>query len=428
MINGFGLQNLGLLALRTPLFSTLTVLAISLVSVFGITKLQFSGENVDILRDGSQELADYDALLKEFRNFNNDAVVLMQVDNLATVDGIETLRELSFEFQLDDRVESILSIFALVRYDGPEKGWASALPAEFDSDEQVAQSLKELVEYIPSAQSLFSPNLDSAVVVVYTKDEAIADSSVRETMDALLELAQEYESNTVKVSIAGQPAIRSGLIDNIVSDLVVLAPIAFALCAILAFILFRQFPAMVLCALPSSLCVLWFLGAMGLSGIELNFLTNILPVLLIVIVFADTLHLYLKWQKFCEQGLEEKAALIEAVEEIGPACAISSLTTAAALLSLCASGNNGLFELGMVGALAVIGGFVSVIVGLPVAAYWALRAGFKPRRATASNLSRLVKPAMGLLQKRSLVIPAGLVPLSARSLCTQCHRQPFSVD
>ena len=129
MINGFGLQRIGLAALRFPVFATLMIAVITAASVFGVSRLGFSGDNIEILRDGSKEMADYDRLLTSFRNFNNDAIVLMRTDNLATVDGIETYRDLHFEFSLDDRVESVLSLFSLVQYDNQRGGWKSAVPA-----------------------------------------------------------------------------------------------------------------------------------------------------------------------------------------------------------------------------------------------------------------------------------------------------------
>ncbi|MEM7288828.1 MAG: MMPL family transporter [Pseudomonadota bacterium] len=415
MLNGFGLDKLGIAALRQPLAATAFIVLVSLLALFGVTRLEFSGENIEILRDGSQELADYDELLANFRDFNNDAVILMRVDNLATVEGIETFRELNFEFQLDERVESILSIFSLVKYGGPEQGWQSALSAEFESDEQVLAELEQLAIDIPSSQSLFSQSYDSAVMVVYTKATAIEDANVRATMQGLTELGKEFETETIKVSIAGQPAIRSDLIRSIASDLIYLAPIAVLLCAALAFILFRHPVAMVICAFPSLLSILWFLGGAGLSGTSLNFLTNILPVLLIVIVFADTLHLYLKWQSLTVKETNPELSLENAIGEIGPACAISSLTTAAALLSLCVSGNQGLLELGIVGALSVVGGFLCIIIGFTVVSYWSIRFGFVPSKGGANRLSGIAAPAMRMLAWRKSLIAGGLI-LSAAGL------------
>ena len=413
MINGFGFQNLGIAAIRNPITATILLAMISIAALIGISKLEFSGENIEILRDGSKELDNYDELLSQFRNFNNDAVVLMKIDNLATVEGIETFRDLNFEFQLDERVESILSIFSMVKYGGPDEGWQSSLPAEYNSDEEVLASLKQLAIDIPSSQSLFSPNFDSAVMVVYTQAEATKDENVQETMDGLQEVAREFNSETVQVTIAGQPAIRADLIHSIVADLIFLAPLAFAFCAVLAFILFRQPVAMLLCALPSLLAIGWLLGGAGLTGTSLNFLTNILPALLIVIVFADTLHLYLKWQKLSENHDDYLSALEQAIKEVGPACALSSITTAVALLSLCLSGNNGLFELGIVGAISILGGFIAVIVALPLGAYWAGRVGFRPKKSIANNIGVIAGPAMKMLSYRKTVIGVGFLLAAA---------------
>lgn len=409
MLNGFGLQGLGILAIRQPVISTVVFLMITLVSIFGLSRLEFSGENIEILRDGSQELTDYDELLADFRNFNNDAVILMQLDNLATVEGIETFREINFEFQLDEHVESVLSIFSLVKYGGEEQGWQSALPAQFETDEQVLAALKQLVIDIPSSQSLFSENYSSAVMVVYTQAEATKDENVQETMRALTDLAKDFETETIKFSIAGQPAIRADMIQSIFLDLIWLAPIALVLCALLAYFLFRHPVAMLLCAMPSLVSIIWFLGIASLAGIKLNFLTNILPVLLIVIVFADTLHFYLKWQKKAAELDDPVLGIEAAIQRIGPACALSSLTTALALLSFLLSGNFGLFELGVVGALGVLGGFICLITGLPLGIYWAAQSGFFQSAPRTRKLGGISKPAIYLLKYRNSVIVAGLI-------------------
>lgn len=413
MISGFGLQRLGTLAVRFPRQASVLFLCATLLAVFGMTKLQFSGENIEILRDGSQELQDYDELLDNFRDFNNDAVILMRTENLATVEGIETFRELNFEFQLDERVESILSIFSLVTFASPEQGWQSALPAQFETDEQVLQSLKQLAADIPSAQSLFSKDFDSAVMVVYTKAEATQDENVQETIRGLTELGKEFESRNIQISIAGQPAIRSDMIHSIVSDVSLLAPVALILCAVLAFILFRHPVAMVLCAFPSFAGILWFLGGVGLAGSKLNFLTNILPVLLIVIIFADTLHFYFKWQKLTRENDDPGVALNAAIDQIGPACALSAVTTAIALLSMCLSGNYGLFELGVVGALGVLVGFVCLITGLPLGIYWATRWGFAPTTGPIQKLPFITSPALALIRWRKTVFTIGLALCAA---------------
>ncbi|GIL01520.1 MAG: RND transporter [Alphaproteobacteria bacterium] len=409
MAYGFGLVRLGLLALRFPLVASVLVLVVTLAAGLGLPRLGFSGANVDILRDGSREIADYDTLLQTFRNFNNDAVVLIRADNLATVDGFETYRDLHFEFQFDDRVQSVLSLFSLVQYSAEQGGWHSAVPARFDSDEEVAAFLDAIAREIPNSQSLLGRGHDSAVIVVYAKPEAVTDAAVRETMAHLQSVASQFEGEGITITIAGQPAIRSGLITDIIGDLVRLLPLALIFCAIIAWLIFRSIPAMAITAVAPLGSVVWLLGGMGLAGVEVSFLTNVLPVLLTVVVFADALHLFIKWERLAREGGDPVAAIGEAIETVGPACIVSALTTAVALFSLTLSRNYGLIELGIIGGLAVLASLVAVMVALPLVIHWAVRAGYRPRQRGASRLAVAAAPAIRLLSMPRAVAAAGLL-------------------
>ena len=117
----------------------------------------------------------------------------------------------------------------------------------------------------------------------------------------------------------------------------------------------------------------------------------------------------LSGQKLNEEVTNPEKAIEKAIRQIGPACAVSSLTTAAALASLCASGNNGLFELGVIGALAVMAGYVCIIVALPLGCLWASRSGFAPKKSLANALSGIAKPALTLLKHRTLVLVIGAI-------------------
>lgn len=409
MLHGFGIENLGIAALRRPIASSIIIAAITLMAVLGLFRLGYSGANVDILRDGSQEITDYDELLNSFRNFNNDAVVLMRGKSLATIEGIETYRDLSFEFQFDERVASVLSIFSLVRYKTEEGGWQSAIPARFESDAEVKSALEELVRDIPNANSLFNPDGKSAVMVIYVKPEAVQDAKVQETVRRFQEIARSFETEELEITIAGQPAIRSDLIDSILDDMLRLLPIAAVFCTIVAFAILRSIGAVIVIATAPVLSLIWLLGGMGLAGIEINFLTNILPVLVIVVVFADTLHLFIKWAGLVEGGMDAEEALDRTVRLVGPACALSALTTAIALFSLVLSGNDGLTELGIVGGIAMLASLIAVLAATPLALHWAIRLGFRMKHRGATRLAAAATPAIWLSRYPFTLLVLGLV-------------------
>ncbi len=408
MISGFGAERLGHLTLRFPIVATLIVIVLTAIALAGVPRLQFSGDNIDILRDGSRELAEYDNLLGSFRDFNNDAIVLIRSDRLRTLEGFEKYRDLHFELQFEPAVESILSPFSLVSYDA-SVGWHSTVPARFEDDAAVAGFLDGISEKLPAFDSLIAPSRNSAVIVIYTSAEAVADSSVRDTMAGFERVLEYFADEDFEVSLAGQPAIRADLINSIVDDLRLLAPIAALFCAVVALGIFRNAVAVILCVLPPVIAVLWFLGALGHAGIKLNFLTNVLPVLLMVIVFADTLHLYLKWEREQDGGDDASAAMGRAVTLVGPACALAMITTAIALASLTLSGNLGLTDLGWIGAVSILASFISVITVLPLGVHWAGRLGFAPDPRSANRLAGISRLAHSAVRHSALIGFSGVV-------------------
>jgi uncharacterized protein len=409
MLNGFGAERIGLAALRAPVAATLIVALATLLAALGIFRLGYSGANIDMLRDGSQEIADYDELLNSFRNFNNDAIVLLRGNSFDTVEGIETYRDLHFDFQFDEQVESVLSLFSLVRYDGTQGGWQSALPARFESDEEVRAALDALARDIPNSRSLFDPQGGSAVMVVYVNQEAVQDATVRDTIDRFKEIAAQYASDDLQITIAGQPAIRSDLIVSIVGDMLKLLPLAAVFCAAIAWLIFRNFTAVFICVAAPSCALIWLLGGMGLAGIDITFLTNILPVLIVVVVFSDSLHLFMKWNRLATDATDPSAALEESVAQVGPACTVSALTTALALFSLVLAGNQGLTELGIVGGLAMVASLLAVLVVAPLAIYWANKAGLSGASEQATRLSRMARPAIAAFHMPVPVVTIGVV-------------------
>ena len=410
MISGFGTERIGHLALRFPLFTTLLIILATLFAASGIPKLGYSGDNIEILRDGSVEFEEYDHLLSTFRDFNNDAIILVSADNLETLEGFEAFRELHFDLQFNPAVESVLSPFSLASYDESAGGWQSTVPARFRNDEHLKNFLNKMNETNPSFQSLVAPDRTSAVIVVYSKKAALEDSNIRETITGYREILADYSNDQFSLAIAGQPAIRADLVQSIINDMRLLAPLAGLLCAIIAFFIFRNPVSVLLCVLPPVISIIWFLGALGHAGISLNFLTTVLPILLMVIVFADTLHFYLKWARSRALSPEGHgfSVITDTLKAVGPACALAMITTAAALGTLRLSGNFGLIELGTIGAMAIGLGFIAVLVALPILLYWAGRFGFTVRKNPADGLAIITRPAVAMLKYSKAIVAVGV--------------------
>jgi len=89
-------------------------------------------------------------------------------------------------------------------------------------------------------------------------------------------------------------------------------------------------------------------------GYPITVLSNVIPILLLVLGVADGVHL--------AGHLKEEGNIREAVATVGPACALTALTTSVAFASIMLTGNAQLFEFAVLGAIGTILSFVLVIV------------------------------------------------------------------
>ena len=70
-----------------------------------------------------------------------------------------------------------------------------------------------------------------------------------------------------------------------------LLPIGFAICLLVLFLSFRWLPAIVLPLVAVGLSALITLGLMAWFGLTLDVVTNIVPLLIVIIGISDSIHL-----------------------------------------------------------------------------------------------------------------------------------------
>lgn len=108
---------------------------------------------------------------------------------------------------------------------------------------------------------------------------------------------------------------------------------------------FRK-PSWVALTLLPLVCSVWItLGVIGFLGIELNFLTLSITPILLGIGIDDGIHIMERYRR--------ERSIPVVLKESGSGISATTLTTAAAFLSFCFSGNEAVREFGMVAALGI---------------------------------------------------------------------------
>ncbi|MGE3670412.1 MAG: RND family transporter [Polyangiaceae bacterium] len=199
------------------------------------------------------------------------------------------------------------------------------------------------------------PEIDSYEKLVGPADQ------FREDVDA----AVRASGVQVEHSYAGIPFTRLGAIASMQGDLLKLAPLTTAALALLLFGFFRRVLGVVVAQLTIGVAIVATAGVIGLCGDNLNQITIIYPVLLMVVTVASAVHLYHRFQHERALGLEQHDAARVASLHVTQAGLLTSVTTAIGFASLAIADVKVLHGFGLYLAAGVMISFLAVSTVVP---------------------------------------------------------------
>ncbi len=327
-----------------------------------------------------------------FEPIRAEEVLLVTAPSFADEQALSDLEDLVLELQFVDGVAQVLSLAALPA-PGRDGAWLSGPEL---ADLAPRERLETMRRISPLAEQMISADLTQAVVVVIPAEGAGGDDLIR----AINEATALIDGLTVEnVGIA---AVQRAIAAELLRDLRVISPAAIILCLGLSMLMFRSWRAVVVIALPPIVGLVWFMGWLGYTGTAIDPLMGALPVLLIVLAFSDSIHVYHAAMHRVYEGGPYRPAVITALAETAPAAAMTSVTTAIAFASLSLTESPSLNTMSSVGMVGMVLSLAAVLLLTPIL-MWALnmpRAGVPPPR-----IFEIVVPPALAVAKLGRVVP-----------------------
>jgi len=418
---GLGLERIGLAALKAPKTFTVVLLLLTALAGSFLPSIRFEGDITAVLPEDSEAYKAYFAQRDEFRDFSRDITVVIRSDRLMTASGLEDLRFLQLDTAVNDFVDSAVTIFSVPDPD-PETGRVRNLfPDEIGTDEQAAALVSQALRRYPQASALISPERNLAIMqVTLASGLGDRDDAGYAQYQALREAIDEAKPDDFEVAYTGLTPIGVTIVDALVTDQLRLTVIGLLLGTALAFYIFRSLAAAAICSLAPALTAIWSLGVFGAFDVPITYLSTVLPTLALILAFADSIVLYYRWQGSNAVSGDFGANLEEALRRVGPASALTSITTVLAFLSFITASGSALKTFALLGMAVVSIAFLAVIAGLPIACHWATRAGMiKAGRVRQPAFSRIGERFFGLSGRHFLVVSA--VALAATAAVSVTH-------
>ncbi len=371
---GFGLERIGLMALKFPKIFTLLLIAVCIFAGISIKSLRFDGNVTAVLPEDSQAYNDFFKQKKLYRDSARDITIIVRSDRLMTASGLEDLRSLQLDIAVSDGVENVTTLFSIPRLD-PDTGEFDSYFPEFIEDDQAAKKhVAELLAAQPQASALIVPN-DNIAVMRLTISGNVTDAESYHDYRKVKKEILSLKADDFEILFTGITPLGLTIVEALVSDQMKLTLVGLILGTGIALYVFRSLLAALVCAVPPTITALWTIAMFAVTGTPLNYLTTILPTLALILAFADGIVLYYRWQRSNVDSDDFAANLKIAVKRVGPASALTSVTTALAFSSFAFASSSALKTFALLGVGAVSAAFLAVIIGLPLAAHWALTLG-----------------------------------------------------
>ena len=228
----------------------------------------------------------------------------------------------------------------------------------------------ELFNNLPFYEGLlFNKKSGSIRSAVYLK-KVIVNSAERKTfiVENLIPKIEKFEKTTgIDLRVSGMPYIRTINAENMKGEIGLFIGAALFITSLIFFLFFRSFRATFISILILLFGVMWSFGTLGLLHYRITILTAIIPPLIIVIGITNCIFLINKYQQEIKLHNNQAKALQRVISKIGVSTMMTNLTTAAGFATFMITGNELLFEFGLVTSLNVITVYLLTLVVVPIA-------------------------------------------------------------
>jgi len=187
----------------------------------------------------------------------------------------------------------------------------------------------------------------------------------RKVIDAIDSVVKRYQDPEFSISLTGRPIVVNTFNVALRKDTRFLLIIASIMVAIFLILLFRRLSGIILPFIPVICALVSTLGLMAIFGDPMTLFSSILPAFLMAVGVAGSIHIIAIFYRRIEQGDDKETSICNALVHSGLAVLLTSLTTAAGLLSFSFSELAALGDLGIYSAVGVMLAFFYTIVMFP---------------------------------------------------------------
>src|SRR6201996_59796 len=363
----FGLEKIGLIAVRAPVVSCIILVALIIGAIFGIQRIKIDDSLSQLFRSNSKDYKQYEAETKRFPATEFDVLVVVEGKTLMARDNLEKLRDLVTDLQLVDGTRGLISLFSARQAPAP----GQLPPALFPNELPTGAEYDKFVETVKANEiirgKLLSEDGTLALIVLSLEPEVVASSKLGKTVGDIRKLmADDLKGSGLNAELSGVPVMQLEIRNAVKRDGLTYNVLGILAGCIIAIIFFRKISFMVVAAFPPMSAILLALGGLGWANFNLNMFLNVMTPLIMVISFSDSMQLTFAARDRLIAGADRRTAFRDAILIVGPACVLTHGTAALSFIALQFSQSDLIRSFGAAGLICTVIALVTVLLLVPL--------------------------------------------------------------
>ncbi|MFH1343306.1 MAG: MMPL family transporter [Pseudomonadota bacterium] len=363
----FGLEHMGLIAMRTPILSCVILFAMVIGAVFGIQRIKIDDSLSQLFRSDSKEYRQYEEVTKRFPSTEFDVLVVVEGKTLLRRDNLEKIRDLVTDLQLVDGTRGLISLFSARQAPAPGKLPAALFPADLPEGADYDKFIETVKTNEIIRGKLLSEDGTLALIVLSLEPSIVGNNGLKKTIDEIRKImATDLADTGLTRELSGVPVMQLEIRNAVERDGLIYNVAGILAGCLIAILFFRKVSFMIVAAFPPLLAILLSLGILGWAGFSLNMFLNVMTPLIMVISFSDSMQLTFAARDRLLAGEDRFSAFRNAVLVVGPACVLTHATAGISFLALQFSDSDLIRTFGEAGLAATIIALIAVLSLVPV--------------------------------------------------------------
>ncbi|MFC1981520.1 RND family transporter [Chloroflexota bacterium] len=358
------------------------VAIINIAALVSFFRFKLDTDFLNFFTSGNPRAEEFDRLKEEYETGETIFILIEQGDSLLDKDDLQRVFILQEEIE---KLDGISQVESFIPSEISVGGHVFQVDGNFiDRHSDILEDFIEANQLLTS-RSLSTDN-SKAVLIATLEYDAVAG----EVLESLERIIRSEESWAI--SLAGNEVIKDTLWNYLVRIILILPPCAIVLLLLVFSLILKSRKFTIMAIIPAGLGALWTIGTIFWSGQELNLLTILTPIFVIVMGAADGLHYTSHFIDNMSKYSDRQQLTVKTMDMVGMPIFLTTITTMAGFASLTLTDILPMKQMGIFVALGIgYAGLLSLFF-LP-AVLSRVKLPSKPPPARENTLSKFILAA-----------------------------------